>query len=309
MRVLFVSSGNKSGNISPIVQAQANSLCEFNDNIEIDFFPIIGNGVLGYINSIFPLYKQMAKIKYDVVHSHYSLSAFVATFAGAKNHVVSLMGSDVKSKKWFKYIIYLFYQFLWDVTIVKSADMKESLSFSKVKIIPNGVNLALFKPSRQKDEQVLLGWEPDKKHILFPSNPKRIEKNYRLLENAVKIINGDIEIHSLIDIPHDKTLHYYNAADVITLSSLWEGSPNSIKEGMACNRPIVSTEVGDVKFLLENVKGAYITTFNPTDYAKSISLALEDDVSNGRSKILELELSSKKVSQHLAKIYSKLRKV
>ena len=93
MTILFISSGN-SGKISPIVKAQADSLIK--KGVAIDFFLIKGKGLTGYLKSIFILRKFIKKNNYDLYHAHYSLSAFVATLAGCKPLVVSLMGSDVK---------------------------------------------------------------------------------------------------------------------------------------------------------------------------------------------------------------------
>ncbi len=39
---------------------------------------------------------------------------------------------------------------------------------------------------------------------------------------------------------------YYHAADALLCNSLNEGSPNVVKETLACNLPVVSVPVGDV---------------------------------------------------------------
>ena len=74
--------------------------------------------------------------------------------------------------------------------------------------------------------------------------------------------------------PHKEIPVWYNAADVIILSSLWEGSPNVIKEAMACNRPIVTTDVGDIRWLLGNINGHYIASFTPEDFSKKIKQSI-----------------------------------
>jgi glycosyltransferase involved in cell wall biosynthesis len=92
------------------------------------------------------------------------------------------------------------------------------------------------------------------------------------------------------EINHDLIPYYLNAADVLILTSLWEGSPNVIKEAMACNLPIVSTNVGDVKEVICNTEGCYITTFDAEDVAKKLEKAVQfGQRTNGRIKIAHLD--------------------
>jgi teichuronic acid biosynthesis glycosyltransferase TuaC len=64
-----------------------------------------------------------------------------------------------------------------------------------------------------------------------------------------------------------------NAADLLLLTSLTEGSPQVIKEAMACNCPIVATDVGDIREIIGYTDGCYITTFKPSDVAVKIQAA------------------------------------
>lgn len=49
-----------------------------------------------------------------------------------------------------------------------------------------------------------------------------------------------------------------NAVDAILMTSKTEGSPQVIKEAMACNYPIVATDVSDIKYMLGGMSGHYI---------------------------------------------------
>ena len=103
MKILFISSGNSVNGISPITKNQGVSL--ENAGISLEYYTIKGRGPRGYLNNVKPLKKLLKEQTYDVVHAHYAFSAFVATLAGAKPLVVSLMGSDVKVKSNYKIII------------------------------------------------------------------------------------------------------------------------------------------------------------------------------------------------------------
>jgi len=102
--------------------------------------------------------------------------------------------------------------------------------------------------------------------------------------------------------PQEEVNLFYNAADVLLLTSFHEGSPNVIKEAMACNCPIVSTDVGDVRDIIENTEGCYITTFQPEDIADKIKRALEyGQRTKGRENIKHLDINT--VAQRIIKVY------
>lgn len=308
MRILFISSGNSEQGISPIVINQGQSLIE--NGVSVDYLTIKGKGFRGYLKFIPKIRKHLKQNKYDIVHAHYSLSAFAASLAGAKPLVVSLMGSDLKANKRFKYIIWVFYKLYWKATIVKSLDMSLGFGFVPLEIIPNGVNLKRFRPLEKKKCQVQLNWDTSKIHVLFPSNPNRKEKNYKLLKEALKKIeNNDIKIKVLTNVPNIDVPVYMNAANIVVLLSLWEGSPNAIKEAMACNIPIVSTNVGDVKEVLGKTEGCYITNFAPEDVLDKIKKALEfNKKTTGRNRIKELCLDSEATADKIIEIYKKVLK-
>jgi len=225
MKVLFVCSGNSQFGIVPFIKSQGDSL--ISKGIDLEYFTIKGNGIKGYLNNIGLLRKHLKLNKYDVIHAHYSLSAFVASLAGCKPLIVSLMGSDVKVNKLWKLFIKFFNHFFWQVCIVKSMDMQQSVSLSEVNIIPNGVNLGLFKSVSHKESLQKLDWKKDRKHILFLANSTRKVKNFSLAKKAFDLLdNSKIELHTLSNVSHEMMPYYFNASDVVILTSLWEGSPN-----------------------------------------------------------------------------------
>lgn len=238
-------------------------------------------------------------------HAHYSLSAIVATLSNAKPLVVSLMGSDVKEAGILKPIVRFCSKKYWQVTIVKSEDMKNSLGLEYLKIIPNGIDTDLFKPLERESSLRKVKWDPAKHHILFAASRLRPEKNFPLFESAMnRIQQDDIEIHSLEEVDHELMPYYYNASSVIVLLSKHEGSPNVIKEAMACNRPIVATNVGDIKENIETTKGCFIVDPYPEDVANKIKLALEFDQTNGRFNIRHLR--SDIIAEKLIEVYNDL---
>ena len=150
-----------------------------------------------------------------------------------------------------------------------------------------------------------MGWSNSKKHILFPANISRPEKNFELLRQASSLLTDlNCEIHWFNNIPNNETPFWYNAADVVVMTSLWEGSPNAIKEAMACNRPIVSTDVGDVKWMIGNLDGCFLSEYTDYDLVNKIkSSFLLSCRTNGRDRIIDLGLSNDLIAKRLMGIY------
>ena len=314
MKVLFVCSGNKEKGISPIIKVQGQSLIK--NNAKLDYFPIKGTGVKGYLKNLFPLRKKIKNWNYDIVHAHNGESILLSLLCFKKNKFfISFMGDDLlgslnnnfrytlKSRV-FSLIYKIIAKYFADGVIVKSMKMQNRLfKGTRSLIIPNGVDTNLFYPVKVKENK-------NEKIILVAYNPNRIVKNYKLLDEAIKYLNDDsIKIKIIYNDSQEKLMLNYNRCDVLVLTSLHEGSPNIIKEAMACNCPIVSTNVGDVEWVLGNTDGCYISSFDFKDVAKKVNLALKFSKLNsrtiGRKRIFDLELDLNSIANKILFNYRK----
>jgi teichuronic acid biosynthesis glycosyltransferase TuaC len=311
MKVIFISSGNSKNGVSAVVKKQGETLQQAGINIE--FFKIKGKWFQGYFRNILLFRTFLKKNPYNIVHAHYALSAYVATLAGAKPLVVSLMGSDVHTGFYYKYLNKFFNHFFWAACIVKSERMKNASKITNSILIPNGVDMKKYYFQDKDDARGKLGLDKNKKYILFVTDPARKEKNFSLINLAIEQLNEKVELLIVNNKTHEELNLFYNAGDVLLLTSHHEGSPNVVKESMACNCPVVSTDVGDVRWLFGAEQGHFITTFDPVDVAEKIKYAIEFrekyGQTNGRERIIELGLDSESVAGKIIEVYKKVLKI
>jgi len=319
VKVLFVSSGNSVYGINPIVKCQGESIKMA--GIELDYFTIDGKGTKGYLRNMQRLRKYLKTHNYDLIHAHYGLCGIVSELSRkTEKLVVSFMGDDLigsnKSDGSYtlkgKFIVEInryFARNRYDFNIVKSNELRKKIKINqKIRIIPNGVNLKTFFPLSKDVLRKRLEIDKKRNIILFVANPQRNEKNYPLAKRACKLLGlSDVNLRPLYNVNQDILNLHYNAADVVLLTSYHEGSPNVIKEAMACNCPIVSTDVGDVKEFIGNIEGCYITSYDPEYVAEKIKMALDfSKRTKGRDRIISMGLDSDSTAKKIINLYKKV---
>jgi teichuronic acid biosynthesis glycosyltransferase TuaC len=312
MKVLFVSSGNAKNGISPIIFNQAQSLRKH--GISIDFFTIKGKGFLSYFRHIFILRKYLKTNKFDIIHAHYS-NCLIVSYYSKKNEKlgISFMGTDILKRKSLGQKLISTVS-IWlarkkaSFVVVKTKQMAEVVNHLGIYIISNGVNLSDFYPIPKEEARKYLNIDPSIKLIVFVANPSRPEKNYTLAQKAYKILFSKYEnslLNTVFDKPKELLKYYYSAADVLLVTSFHEGGINVVKEAMACNCPIVSTDVGDVKDVIKEVEGCFICNFDPVDVSTKIEKAfIFDKRTVGRMIIEESNMDSDSVAKKIIEIYN-----
>lgn len=305
MRVLFIAREKGESKLSSIILSQGDSLIK--EGVEVSYFPVKRGRIYGYLLESLRLRKFARENHFDIFHAHYYATGIMSSLSGVRPLVVSLMGSELKGGLLLKWIISFFTQFVWVRTIAKSDEMMQEIVFHKnVHLIPNGVDMNIFKPLEKKKCQDKIGFDSSYKHILFLSDPGREEKNFQLAREALELIQKErIILHTLHNIEHNKIPEYLSASDLLLLTSHYEGSPNVVKEAVACNLPVVATPVGDVPKVIADIKGCYLTSYDPSDVAEKImkSLAFERRT-DGRNRIKHLE--SRVISGRIINLYKEI---
>jgi len=306
MRVLIVHRKTQPNGIASFVKEQAMTIKKV--GCEIDFFPIEGKGILGYVKSILELKKHLASHHFDIIHGHFLWSILVCIFQRRVKKIGSFHGSDLNMKS-LRIIAKIFvYPFL-DECIVVNEKMATVLGGKSVSIAPCGVDIELFKPEKFIIDTDRGKLKTNAKNILFSSSFNINVKNHRLAEKALKLLSARMPVNliELAGFSREEVCNLMNRVDLVLLTSLWEGSPQVIKEAMACNCPIVSTDVGDVKWLFGDLEGHFITNQDPKDCAHKILCALDyGKRTNGRDRLIKLGLDSETIAKRILAIYKRV---
>jgi glycosyltransferase involved in cell wall biosynthesis len=182
------------------------------------------------------------------------------------------------------------------------------LDRSKVRIIPCGIDLDRFVPVHRRRACERLRWAPERFHVLFPANTGDPVKRPDLARAAVDALRArgvDAEFHPLQGVPNHDVPLWMNGADVLLLTSRHEGSPTVVKEALACNLPVVSVDVGDVRERVEGLEGCHLSDARPDALADGLAaVAASGQRTSGRARAAEL--SHLAVARALARFYREL---
>ncbi len=242
---------------------------------------------------------------YDLIHAHFGYNGVPAVLQSHIPTVVSFCGTDlVKPRirpisRWVSRRA--------DARIVKSEFLAELLH-EEAEIIPNGIDMGHFCPTDRREARNRLGLHGAIRYALFPTNPARPEKRFELARHALQragTMGHLIEPLVVFNRPQDEIPDYYNAADLLLLTSSHEGSPNVVKEALACNLPVVSTDVGDVRKVIGTSTNCHVTGDAPEAIASAIASVLEDGQrSNGRTAVADL--ASDRVADRVERVYRRV---
>ena len=329
MKILLVSRYklNFADHQLPFVTEQGESLRA--QGCEVEYFLVQGN----YILAVKDLKNRIRTWRPDIVHAHFGLSAMTAelqslvpvvtTFHNGEtlNWHVNLLTSIFSLRA--KHVVYVA-QHIYDLVYCKA---------KRYSIIPCGVNMQDCVVTDQQQAREQLGFEDGVIYILFGGAFDNLRKNYKLLRAAVAEIEGrewipvdggercgNIVCLEMKGLSRAECVLRMNACDLFALPSHSEGSPQALKEAMACNCPIVATDIADVKTLLGELPGHYILR-NPRrtherwdadenslgEMVELLKQALNfKQRTAGRARILEMGLSNEQVAQRLVAIYNQV---
>jgi teichuronic acid biosynthesis glycosyltransferase TuaC len=307
MKVLFVSPfypTPENPAWGSFTRTEAESLRR--EGVEVELLIFTGrNRKWNYLKGMFQLRRRLRDESIDLVHAHYGLAGLVARTQWKVPVVVTYEGDDLlgtidsRGKKTIaSAIIAAAGRILArhiDAAIVQNPEMASKLVKANVVVLPHEVNLETFKPTDRAQARAALGLAQDKKYLLFAANPKIAVKRFPLAKAVFENLASEddsIELLVVYKEPQHRLALYMSACDVLIFPSYQEGSPCIVKQAMACNLPIVATDVGDVRQVIAKTAGCHICKPSVTEFARRIREVLQyRERTDGREHIRHLESS------------------
>ncbi len=260
----------------------------------------------------------------DLIHAHYGYCGLLARCQFSRPIVVSFLGSDIngsydaqgriswksKLETWVNRVIT---SHLASKVIVKSPEMARRLAPLPVEIIPNGIDMRAFRPMDRRAARAELHWDPERTCVLFPADPSNPHKGFALAEQVVRLagqrLQRQLELVPLWGYAPDRVPTVMNAADLVLMTSQREGSPNVVKEAMACNVPVVCTPVGDAPDLLADLPGNRVCPRDASLLAEGVVDLISSGLpSAGRQRLIDRQLTLEGVAQRILRVYRSVLK-
>jgi glycosyltransferase involved in cell wall biosynthesis len=319
VKVLFVTNmwpDERRPWYGTFIKTQADSLERL--GVQVNVLPLRGyESRSAYAKGVGELRRLVRANRYDVVHAHYGHAAVVARFQRAAPLVVSYCGDDVLGtpsdsgrltlRSRVEAAVFRTLAYFAAATITKSEEMERALPAprrAQNRVIPNGVDVDRFAPIERERARRELGWG-DEPVALFVGDPTIARKNFKLADEATARASSAIpglRLHVAHGFEPAQVPVFMSAADALILTSLWEGSPNVVKEAMAAELPVVAVPAGDVEERLAGVSGCFVRAYD----AEALGEALAEAIRHGRSpeaRRAVSALSLERVAERVLDVY------
>lgn len=199
----------------------------------------------------------------------------------------------------------------FDAVVVMNPTMRAKLApetVDRTVILPYGIDTTRFMPGSRSEAREKLGLTPDGLVVTFVNSGRQRTKRLDLARAAVDRLKADGHSVTLLvaeDVHPDDMPAHYRAANCLLMTSDVEGSPNCVKEALACGTPVVSVPVGDVPEVIAEADGGCVADRDPQALAAAVLQVTAASRPQGAS-LLPQRFTLGGVTKELLQLYSSL---
>ena len=318
LRVLAVIPGSETKSSFIFARRQMAMVAECGVDVRL-FWLGERTSATGLFAELGRLRREIARVQPEIVHAHYgTVTALVAALAGGPPLVITYRGSDLNGSAEVSDMRSRMGVLMSQLAALRASgiiSVSERLSRllwwrrRGVVVIPSGVDIAVFHPAPRDAARAALGWPLDERVILFNSGSrakvKRLDIAQAAAAEAARLVSGSRLEVLYGGVDTEQIAVYMNAADCLLLTSEAEGSPNVIKEALACNLPIVSVDVGDVRERMEGGTPGAIVERDIPALGRAIAALLEHPARSNGYPAIE-NISTRRVAERIIEVYRRV---
>jgi teichuronic acid biosynthesis glycosyltransferase TuaC len=254
------------------VAEQVDALRERDDIERVDVLFVDGRQrPSNYLRGIVELRRVMGEQAYDLVHAHYGLAGAIAVMQRRVPVVITFHSGDIDYIWWHKHISRGAAALSRTNLCVCEKDMAKLMAPSFH--LPCGIEIERFRPRDRQDAREKYRISHNQLAVLFPGPRTHTKKAYDRFEEVrdeLRARGHDVVELRLETTERDDVPTLFAAADVLVMTSRSEGSPVSVMEALSGGVPIVATDVGDVRPMIEGAPGCYVGEYDLMRFADEI---------------------------------------
>lgn len=325
MRVLVVASVYLSGHGNWLAE-QVRSLRTADIDVEVIFFDPRKTR-MNYGLHLPHIIRAIGAGQHDIIHAHHTYTMIQvdiakrltgsATPVVLTNHEPEILDTNGRTRTWhptsqLRHSLPLkrFVARRADFVIFVARQLATVLAIDKPQeIIPCGVDLGKFRPLDRRECRGHLGLPANRPIIFFPAPPTKRHKRFELAQRVFELVRRELPGALLVTgggIHADAMPLYYNAANVVLQTSFCEASPTVVKEALACEVPMVSTDAGDTREVIEGVPHCWVCPEDPLALANRILEVNGHWAEGAREHLRRRGLCLEQVAERVIKVYERV---
>lgn len=285
-----------------------------------------------YARGLLDLRRRLRRGRYGLIHTHHAYSTILAWAAvrlmdGRPPIVQTLHDSDMfeqaggygedwagRLKYWRKLTAWALARCDFVIPVYEAqmrAVYGSGARWPRHRVIPMGVDMEKFRNGSKAEARRRLGWAPRGFVVFFPCDPDKRVKRFDLARAGFELFSrwrSDAMLVTAGDVHYESMPDYYRAADVVLMTSDRETGPMTLREALASERPVVTTDVSDVRARYGHLEGVRLCERNAEQIAEQLCGVAEGGAEThaGRQQLIEQEMELGQVARRVVNVYEEV---
>lgn len=244
--------------------------------VEIEVFTVEGAGSGRWVAAARDLRRRYRGERFDLVHAHHGLAGWSALAVRGVPRLVTFHGTDLAHPVVGRMsrVLARLVDLPAPVSVSLAAALPGAGTTRPAPVLPTGVNLDRFARRDRAESRARLGLDPARPYLLFPADPSRPEKRHDRAQALAEAASAELLTYG--GAGADEVPDMVNAVNAVVATSEREGYGLAPLEALACDVPVLSTDVGIAPIALRGIEGALCAPFERDRWLRALEPHLAD---------------------------------